>query len=151
MAERPDLTQFRRGGIAPEKLASSARPDASPDSGLQRYEAFQLGREEKRALEIRLKFPEPAETPSNALLKNIIAEWRFGTSITLSYLNDMVIAIQGANLTELYRALKEWKVEFIQEFDSQVHEPVADKNAPFIASITIHTTRPEEPPLDARH
>jgi hypothetical protein len=66
----------------------------------------------------------------------------------------MMIIIRGENLnlTELYRALKEWRVEWIAEFNTEDYEAPTDDDAPFIKSITIHTTRPEEPPPpDKRH
>ena len=75
-----------------------------------------------------------------------------GLGITLKYGNSMVVDIKGRNLTDLFRGLRDWKVEFVAEFDPQEHlEPVDDK-APFISSITIFTTRPEDPPpVSQRH
>jgi hypothetical protein len=132
-------------------------PAPQPAAEKQPYRAFEASSEEKRYLEIRLKDPEPAECPSNAMLSNIRAEWRMGQSVTLEYGKtreglQMMVIIRGENLTELYRALKEWKVEWIAEFNAEDYEPPTDDGAPFIKSITIHTTRPEEPPpANKRH
>jgi hypothetical protein len=46
----------------------------------------------------------------------------------------------------LFRGIRDWKVEFIAEFDPQEHLEPADKSAPFIKRISIFTERPEEPP-----
>ena len=120
------------------------------------YRAFERSTEEKRYLEIRLKFPESAECLSNAMLTNIRAEWRMGLYITLEYGNpqklDMMVTIKGENLIELYQALKAWKVESIAEFNPVDYEQPTDDTAPFIKSITVHTTRPETPPpVEKRH
>ena len=83
------------------------------------------------------------------MLTNIRADWRMGLSITLEYGNprklDMMVTIKGEHLIELYRALKAWKVEWIAEFNAVDYEPPTDDGAPVIKSITILTTRPEEP------
>jgi len=64
----------------------------------------------------------------------------------------MMVVIKGENLTELYRALKTWKVDWIAEFNPKDYEAPTDDDAPFIKSITIHTNRPEKsPPADKRH
>jgi len=134
------LAQFRRKG---QTLAVGAR---QPTGDKQPYEAFRLSSEEKRHLEIRLRYPEPAECPSNFTLTNVRGEWRMGLGITLKYGNSMVVDIKGENLTTLFRGLRDWKVEFIAEFDPEEHIEPTDQSAPFIRSIRIHTTRPEEPP-----
>jgi DNA helicase HerA-like ATPase len=46
-------------------------------------------------------------------------------------------------LTELYRGLKERRVEWIAEFNAEDYHPLADEDAPFIRSITIRATRPQ--------
>lgn len=123
----------------------------------QPYKAFQLSEEMQPYLEMRLKEPEPAECPSNARLSNIRAEWRTGQSITLEYGIEregmqMMVCIYGENLSELYRAIKAWKVEWIAEFSPEEHQPPTNATAPFIRSITIHSKRPESsPPPSKRH
>jgi hypothetical protein len=57
----------------------------------------------------------------------------------------MAVVIEGENLNELSRALKEWKVEWLAEFDPEEHEPLTDPKAPYIKSITITTPESEEP------
>lgn len=127
--------------------------EATPRRAAQKqpYRAFEVSKEEQRYLEMRLKDPEPCECPSNAMLSNISAEWRGGQSVTLEYGKtregmQMMVIIRGENLTELYRALKKWKVEWIAEFNSEDYEAPTDDGAPFIKSIMIHTTRPEKAP-----
>ena len=124
---------------------------AAPQAGKQRYQAFSLSSQEQRYLEIRPKFPDSAECPANAQLINIRADWRMGIVLSLAYASPkMLVIIRGENLTELYRALKQWKVEWISEFSPSEHVEPDDSSAPFIRSITIHTTRPEEPPPEAK-
>lgn len=136
-----------------EQSEASPRPVAKK----QPYRAFEVSSEETRYLEIRLKYPEPAECQSNAMLSSIDAEWRGGQAITLGYGQtreglQMVVSIRGENLTELYRALKKWKVEWIAEFNSEDYESPTDDAAPFIKSITIHRKQPEKPPpVEKRH
>jgi hypothetical protein len=139
------LAPFRKKGDAPAE-------QAKPASNKQPYQPFGLSDTEKRHLEIRLKFPKSAECPSYFTLTNVRGEWRMGQGITLKYGNTMVVDIEGRNLTELFRGLRDWKAEFIAEFDPQEHLEPVDQKAPFISSITIYTTRPEDPPpVNQRH
>jgi hypothetical protein len=51
-----------------------------------------------------------------------------GQSVTLQYGQTregllMMVVIRGENLTELYGALKQWKVERIAEFNAEDYEP----------------------------
>lgn len=139
------LAQFRRPGHTP--AAPLQRP-----AGKQPYEAYRASKEAKRYLEIRVKFPDPAEAPNNAMITNVRGEWRYGTGFTLDYGNTMVVIVDGRNLTELYRAVLDWKVEFIEEFDPEAHDAPKDKSTPVITSITVHTHKPEAPPpVNQRH
>jgi hypothetical protein len=128
----------------------SQKDTAPAPAKKQLYQAFSLAREEQRYLEIRPKFPDPAECLVNAMLKNIRADSRMGVALTLAYGDaqhlSMMVTIKGENLVELYRALKEWKVDWIAEFSPSEHEEPEDSSAPFVRSITIHTKRPEEIP-----
>ena len=55
--------------------------------------------------------------------------------------NQIGYALQrGDNLTELYRALKERKVEWIAEFSPGEHEEPTDTSAPFIRGCESHGT-----------
>jgi hypothetical protein len=143
--------------LTPSGGQEQSVPALQPAAKKQPYRAFEVSSQEKRYLEIRVKYPEPAECPSNAMLSNIRAEWRMGQAITLGYGQtreglQIVVEIRGENLTELYRALKEWKVEWIAEFNAEDYAPPTDEAAPFIKSIAIHTKRPEQPPpVDKRH
>ncbi len=123
---------------------------SQPSTGKQPYRAYEISARELRYLEIRPKEPDPVECPSYTLLTHIRAEWRMGSGCTLEYGDlrqlSLMVIIRGDNLTELYRALKEWKVEWIAEFSPGEHEEPTDAAAPFIRSITIHSTRPETPP-----
>ena len=140
------LASFRRSGSA------SDLPTVRPTGDKEPYEAYRLSKEEQRYLEIRPRFPHPAEAPLNALITAIDAEWRMGLGVTIVYGTSMVVDIKGENLTALFQAVKEWKVEWLQEFDPNYHIPPTDKKAPFIKAITIQTTRPEAPPpIDQRH
>ena len=137
------LVRFRKGEI---------NPDVNPTGEKQPYRAFQEGKDNQRYLELRLKHPEPAECPLNAMISLIRVEWRWGLGITLIYGNTMVVTIKGKNLQPLADALKEWKVIWLAEFDSESHLPATDDNAPFIKSIEVVTTRPEAPPpMEQRH
>ena len=128
----------------------------TPRAGKQAYRAFSVSADEQRHLEIRLKFPDPAECPSNAMLRNIRADWRIGMGLTLEYGDPrcltMMVIIDGGNLTELCQALKQWKVEWIAEFSPREHAEPENSSAPFIRSITINT-KPSEvpPPAGQRH
>lgn len=144
--------------LAPSGGKEQSEPASQPAAEKQPYRAFEASSTEQRYLEIRLKFPESSESYSNAMLSSIRTDWRMGGFfITLEYGQTregllMIIAIKGENLAEVYRAIREWKVEWIAEFDPQEHEPPTDDAAPFIKSITIDKTRPEKPPpVDKRH
>ena len=145
------LAAFRRSGST-----TDAVPAVRPANNKEPYEAYRLSKNEQRYLEIRPKFPESAEAPLNALITEVIGEWRMGLGVTIVYGTatspTKVIDIKGGNLAELFQAVKEWKVEWLQEFDPDYHLLPTDKKAPFIKSITIQTTRPEPPPpVNQRH
>jgi hypothetical protein len=143
MSDSDRLARFRKGDAAPEIKPSGEKTP---------YQAFQPGKENQRYLELRLKYPEPAECPLNAMISLIRAEWRWGLGITLIYGNQMVVTIKGKNLAPLAEALKEWKVVWLAEFDPENHIPATDDNAPFIKSIEVVPTRPEAPPpMSERH
>lgn len=140
------LAQFRRPGNAP------ALPTVRPTGGKEPYEAYHLSTNDRRYLEVRPKFPNCAEAPLNALITKVVGELRMGLGVTITYGTSMVIDIAGENLAELFQAVKDWKVEWLQEFDPDWHIPPADPKAPFIKTITIQTTRPEAPPpVEKRH
>jgi hypothetical protein len=140
------LAPFRRKGQTP------AVPVEKPAAEKIPYEAFHPSTEERRFLEFRCKFPEPGEAFSNMTLTGVQGEWRMGLGITLEYAKPMVVIIKGRNLTALFRAIQNWKVEWLAEFDPVEHLEPADSNAPFIESITMHSTRPEAPPpANQRH
>lgn len=85
------------------------------------------------------------------LITNVIGEWRHGLRVTLIYGKSMIVKVRGKNLQELFQAVKDWKVEWIEEYDPAFHLP-PDENAPLIKSIEIITERPEEPPpMNQRH
>jgi hypothetical protein len=142
-----------------DKVAASGHKGQSvPVAEKPPYRAYERSQEERRYLEIRLGFPESVESYSNATLSSIRTDWRMGGFfITLEYGESRegilrIITIEGDNLFEVYRAIKEWKVEWIAEFDPEDYAPVPNRAAPFIKRITIHKTRPETPPpVDKRH
>lgn len=141
------LAKYRRPGQTP-----AAAPIAQPATNQTTYVAYQLSKEAKRHLEIRVKFPDPAECPLNAMITNVRAEWRMGMAITLEFGNTMMVKIQGKRLQELFQAIKDWKVEWIAEYDPQEHTASTDPDAPVIEMIQIITERPEPlPPLEQRH
>ncbi len=140
------LAQFRRPGNAPALSALRPTSDKEP------YEAFHASKSERRFLEVRPKFPESAEAIHNGMITSVVGEWRMGLGVTITYGTSMVIDIKGENLTELFRGVQDWKIEFIQEFDPDWHIEPTDKKAPLIKSITIHTHKPEAPPpVEKRH
>ena len=63
--------------------------------------------------------------------------------LILDYGKAMVVVVQGRNLTPIYTALKEWRVEWVAEFGEDEYMPPTDPAAPFIESITVDTNRPE--------
>jgi hypothetical protein len=142
---------------APSRGKGQPAPANNAAAEKQPYRAFEVSSEAKRHLEIRLRDPEPAECPSYSRLSNIRTEWRRGQAITLEYGQtreglQMMVIIRGENLMELHQALKDWKVDWIAEFDPEEHDMPTDESMPFIKSITIHTKRPEQPPpADKRH
>jgi hypothetical protein len=144
------LAKYRRPGAASAVAPLAQESAVAPATGKQPYQAYALSKEAKRHLEIRFKFPDPAQCPLNTLIVNIEGEWRMGLGLTLTYgtLNApaLVIDIVGENLQELFRMVQDWKVEWIAEFDPKFHEPPADDKAPFIKSITVHKHRMETPP-----
>lgn len=141
------LAKYRRPG-----QERAARPAQKAASGKKPYVAFQPSKEAKRHLEIRCRFPAPAECPLNSAVTNIRGEWRRGLAITLSYGKNMMVMIKGKGLQELFQMLKDWKVEWIEEFDPRLHALPTDAKAPFIKSITIQSGPPEEaPPMEQRH
>ena len=157
-ATKDPLAKFRPPGTKQAGgLAAQPQPaPVAPATGKKPYQAFALSKDAKRHLEIRFRFPDPAQCPLNAMIVNIEGEWRMGLGVTLTYgtLNApaMVIDITGENLQELFRAVQDWKVEWIMEFDPQFHTPPTDDKAPFIKSITVHKHRPETPPpMEQRH
>ena len=138
------LARFRKGEIPAEVKPATGEKQA--------YQAFTLGKENLRYLELRLKYPDPAECPLNAMVTQIRVEWRWGLGITLIYGNTMVVEIKGKNLQPLAEALKDWKVVWLAEYDPESHLPVDNDGAPFIKSIEVITTRPEAPPpVNQRH
>lgn len=140
------LAPFRRPGTAP------ALPTVRPAGNKEPYEAYSMSKVEKRYLELRPKFPDCAEAPLNAMITKVVGELRFGLGVTITYGTAMVIDIAGENLAELFQAVKDWKVEWLQEFDPDHHLLPTDKKAPFIKAITIQTTLPEAPPpVEKRH
>ena len=148
--EKPDiLAKYRRPG----QESVLAAPIAKPVGGKQIYDPYLIGKETKRHLELRLKFPDPAECPLNSMITNIRAEWRRGFGVTLIYGKGMMVEIKGENLQELFQNLKEWKVEWIEEYDLRFHLPPTDKSAPLIESIRIITPQSAEevPPMSQRH
>lgn len=137
------LAPYREKGKAPAPVAAT---DKTP------YVAFSPAREEKRFLECRFKFPAPADAYLNVELTSVLTEWRLGMTICLAYQGRRTIELRGERLTELARSIKDWKVEWVAEFDPQMHTPPTDPEAPFIESITITTERPADPPpMNQRH
>jgi hypothetical protein len=116
------------------------------------YTPYQIAKDSQHYLELRRKFPQPAECPPNAMITNIRGEWRRGISVSLTYAKTMIVIIEGKNLQELFQSLKEWRIDWLQEFDWQTHLPVDANNIPFIKKIEIITSRPEPlPPMNQRH
>jgi hypothetical protein len=142
------LARFRKGETPQETPGEIA-----PVTGKQPYTAFHTSKDNQRFLELRFKFPEPAECHLNAMMSAMEVEWRWGLGITLVYGNNsMVIAIKGKNLQPVIEAIKECKAVWLAEFDAENHLPIEGDNAPFIESIEITTTRPETaPPMNKRH
>jgi hypothetical protein len=137
------LARFRKAEAAPE---------VKPTGDKHSYLAFQPSKESQRHLELRLKYPDPAECPLNAMITNIRVEWRWGLAITLIYGNTMVVVIKGKRLQTLADAIKEWKVVWIAEFDPESHLPLTEGDAPLVTSIEVLTERPESPPpINQRH
>jgi hypothetical protein len=139
-------TDLLKSVSAQEQPASACKPSAAK----QPYRAYEVSGEVRRHLEIRLRYPEPAESPSYDTLTNIRHEWRMGQGFTLIYGKTMMVIIKGDNLTALYQAVKDAKAEWIAEFNGEDYDPLTDDTAPFIKSITIHTSRPEDPPPAAK-
>ena len=143
MSELDRLARFRK---------SESPPDVKPTGEKQPYQAFAEAKDNQRYLELRLKYPEPAECPLNAMITLMRVEWRWGLGITLIYGNTMVVTIKGKNLQKVADALREWKVVWLAEFDPESHLPATDDNAPYIKSIEVVTTRPDAPPpMEQRH
>jgi hypothetical protein len=143
MSEVDRLARFRKGESVPETKSTGDK---------QPYVAFAVGKEPQRYLELRLKYPEPAECPLNAMITLLRVEWRFGLAITLIYGNTMVVTIKGKKLQPIAEALKEGKVIWLAEFDTESHTPATNDDAPFIKSIEVLTERPEAPPpINQRH
>jgi len=86
-----------------DKLAKYRRPGekspvdvtVTPAGSKQPYIAWKPSKEAKRHLELRCKFPEPAECPLNSAITNIRGEWRRGLIITLSYGKNMMVVWNG--------------------------------------------------------
>lgn len=131
----PSVLTFRRGIVS-----------------MEAYEAFRLSTSEKRYLEIRPDYPECTHAPSYMALTQLVCDGPYGRSISLYFGTALIVQIRGSNLQQLFTALKEWKVDFIQSFDAEIHKPVEDTNAPFIKMINIIKERPEPPPpANQRH
>jgi hypothetical protein len=123
--------------------------------GNQPYKAYSLSAEPLSYLEIRVKFPDPAECPNYALLRNVRMEWRMGTGLTLLFPGLMQVIIKGENLQELGRAFLKHRVEWIQEYNEidWPEKPPIGKEA-FIKSIRIKTPHDDSdaaPPMNKRH
>jgi hypothetical protein len=148
MSDTDRLVRFRKG-----ETVTNTNPDTKSASGKQPYQAYQVSKESQRFLELRLKYPEPAECPLYAMISLMQLEWRWGLGITLIFGNNtMVVAIKGKNLQSVADSLKEGKVIWLTEFDPESHLPVTNEEAPFIKSIEIITTRPDSPPpMSQRH
>src|SRR5258708_8918001 len=99
MSTDDPLARYRREGQGP---GAAVKPASSKEP----YRPYELSSQEKRHLELRFKFPDPAECPSNFTLTNVRGEWRWGQSIALTYSKPMIVRIKGENLTELFRAIK---------------------------------------------
>ena len=140
------LAKYRPPGQA---QAASSTQSAT---GKRPYVAYELSNEAKRHLEIRVKYPDPAECPLNAMITNVRGEWRMGLAVTIEFGNTMLVKIHGERLQELFQAVKDWRVEWLAEYDEAEHAPPADPNAPIIKRIEILTERPETPPpMGQRH
>ncbi len=129
-------------------LLGQTHSASTSTSGRQPYRAFKPSEGEKRYLEFRVKSPAPSQFVPNIQLTGILSEWRMGMMIHLAYFGKMTVAIRGERLCELAQAISDWKVEWMAEFDPALHEPIKNQDEPFIRSITILTTRPEEPPSE---
>jgi hypothetical protein len=152
-ATKDPLAKYRRAGSKPFQQAQSSSTTVTATSASKpAYEAFRPSKEAQRYLEIRPRFPEPAECPMNSMITSIRVEWRWGMAVTLIYGTTMMININGERLQPLYEALRDWKVAWIAEFDPDSHDLPQGEDAPFIKSIEIITERPEPlPPMNARH
>lgn len=109
------------------------------------YQAFSLATEPRRYLEIRSKFPTPTECPAYGMITNIRYEPLWGLAVTIRFGSAMVVQIEGKNLLPLVSALKEWKLEWLSEFDPEWHLEPTDTSLPYIERIEIATNRPELP------
>ena len=150
---RPKNPRDAAAPLVPPLPAAAAEP---PKNDKKSYRAYQLSKEAKRHLEVRVQFPDPAECPLNSMITNIQGEWRMGLRVTITYGNHtgstMVIEIAEENLQEFFRAVQDWKVEWVEAFDPDFHIMPEDEKAPFIRSIALHTKRPEPiPPPGERH
>lgn len=138
--------------LAPFRAKGQSAPAPQPTTVKTPYRAYEESKDEKRYLEIRVKSPRPSKSPRNIDLTGVICEWRMGLIVHLEYFGKMTVEIEGERLTQLAKAIREWKVEWLAEFDPEMHAPSTDPDAPVINSITILTTRPEEPPpANQRH
>jgi hypothetical protein len=147
------LAKHRRPGqVSPLAPAAGTTAAKKPGPGKKAYAPYSLGKETRRHLELRRKFPDPAECPLNSMITNIRGEWRRGLAVTLIYGKTMMVIIKGKNLQELFQGVKEWKIDWIEEYDARFHFPVTDEDAPFVASIEIIPPKTEEPPpMSQRH
>ena len=84
-------------------LAPSAAPAPQPAIIKQPYEAYRLSQKAKRFLQLRVKFPDPAEYFPNAAITNLHDEWRYGTGFTVVYGATRVVTIYGERLHSLAR------------------------------------------------
>jgi hypothetical protein len=140
------LAEFRGRG-------QTAAPAPKPAAEKQPYEAFRLSTTERRYVDFRPKFPDLSIALPNHMLIKVAADWRAGLGGWLKFSYPAVVDIDGKNIpASLFRAFQEWKVEFVAEFDPVEHLPPTDPAAPLITRLSIHFTRPEEPPpANQRH
>ena len=148
------LAKHRRSPVTAAPVAPDK--DKSEKIPKKQYEPYRLSKDTKRFLDIRAKVPAAAECVLNGMLLRIEGEWRLGLWIILTFGtnagNTMVVNIKGKKLQELFQAIKDSKIDWLEEYDSRFHLPVTDENAPFIKSIEIVKQRPEPPPpLSQRH
>lgn len=132
------LAKFRRK--PPQEPAPVPERQASP------YVAFGIAATEKRYLVVRRKFPEPSLAFSYGQVTDLNADERYRSGVAVGFSTQRLIDIKGRNLEDLFGLLKEWRVEFLCEFDPEEWAEPDDPKQPVITNIEILLEPSTDPP-----